>query len=282
VSTTVQAPRARAVEAHMAPSQWRSFAALVRGGLHDNRGAPPAWGGALGAMTALMTAIWPSIEASAAKLLDSYPAGLKEAFGITQLDSVEAYVDAEMLSLVVPLALGFFAVRCATRATVGAQDRGHLDTLLSLPVTRRVLVLASFAVTGLVLAAILGVVWTMTWIVGTLAGTGISAAALAAGLVNVWPLAMLFAGVAVLAAGLVRRPATVTAIGAGGLAAAYVLDLAGKLTDALEPLRVVSPFRLYGSAIRNGLDLGHVVALTLAAIVLAAIGAQLFERRDLL
>ena len=43
--------------------------------------------------------------------MKSYPAGLKEAFDIRDLDSVEAYVDAEMFSLIVPLAIAFLAVR---------------------------------------------------------------------------------------------------------------------------------------------------------------------------
>jgi ABC-2 type transport system permease protein len=279
VSTAVHATSA---SARHAPRRAHAFVALVRQGLRDNRRAPLTWGGSLGAMTALMTALWPSIEGSAAKLVDSYPAGLKEAFGISQLDSVEAYVDAEMLSLMIPLALGFFAVRCAVRATVGAEDRGHLDTLLALPLSRRTLVGASFAVTGLVLLSILTVIWALTWITGTVVGAGMSASALAAGLVNVLPLTMLFAGVATLAAGIVHRPATVTAIAAGALAATYVLDVAGKLAGAIEPLRALSPFRWYGSAIQHGLDVSHVVALTLVAVVLAAAGAQLFERRDVL
>ncbi|HEV7808599.1 MAG TPA: ABC transporter permease subunit [Solirubrobacteraceae bacterium] len=281
MSIAIQSP-APSISTSRAPRRGHAFLALVRQGLRDNRRTPLTWGGSLGAMTAMMTALWPSIEKSAAKLVDSYPAGIKEAFGISQLDSVEAYVDAEMLSLMIPLALAFFAVRCATRATVGAEDRGHLNTLLALPLSRRTLVGASFAVTGVVLAQILAVVWTLTWITGTVVGTGISASALAAGLVNVWPLAMLFAGLAVLAAGVVHRPATVTAIAAGAAAATYVLDLAGKLAGAVEPLRALSPFRYYGSAIQHGLDASHVVGLTFVAVALAAAGAQLFERRDVL
>lgn len=266
---------------HAAPRGWRVLAALVRRGLRDNRRAPLTWGGALGGMTALMAAIWPSIEDSTAKLVESYPSSLKEAFGIQQLDSIEKYVDAEMLSLIVPLALAFFAVRCATRATVGAEDRGHLDTLLSLPVSRRALVGGGFAVTGIVLGAILGVVWALTWLAGTLVGGGISGDTLAAGLVNVWPLAMLFGGLAAFATGFSHRPSTVTAIAAGAVVAMYVLDLVGKLSDPVEPLRALSAFRYYGSAIQDGLNAGHMIGLTAVALALTAAGAWLFERRDL-
>jgi ABC-2 type transport system permease protein len=145
-------------------------------------------------MGALMAAMWPSIHNSIAQLIQNYPKGLKQAFGIEQLDTVEKYIDAEMLSLIVPLALAFFAVRCVTRHTVGAEERGHLDTLLALPLSRRVLVASSFLVTGLVLGAILTVMFALTWAVGTIVGAGISAGTLAAGVANVWPLAMPFAG----------------------------------------------------------------------------------------
>ena len=61
----------------------------------------------------------------------------------------------------------------------------------------------------------------------------------------------------------------------------YVVDLMGKLSDAIEPLRALSAFRYYGSAIQNGFDVSHAIGLTLVAIALTTIGAVLFERRDI-
>lgn len=215
-------------------------------------------------------------------LMKSYPETLKTAFGITELNTVERYVDAEMLSLIVPLAVAFFAVRCVTNAIVGAEDRGHLDTLLALPLSRRVLVAGSLIVTGIVAAEILAVIWALTWVTGTLAGTGISATTLGAGLLNVWPLSMAFAGLAALAAGVLHRPATVTAVATGTLLAMYIVDLVGKLAESIEPLRVISAFRYYGSAVQNGLDASHIAGLILVGVLAAVLGAVLFERRDIL
>ena len=264
------------------PPTRRSLWALMRRGLSDQARAPLTWGGGLGAMGALMAALWPSIEDSMEELMRSYPEGLKQAFGIEDLNSVERYVDAEMLSLIVPLAAAFFVVRCISRATVGAEDRGHLDTLLSLPVSRRVLVAASFGVAGIALAAILAVFWALTWLAGTIAGTGISATTLGAGALNVWPIAMAFGGLATLLAGVAHRPAIVTGIASGAVVAMYVVDLVGKLSEPLEPVRAVSAFRYYGSAVQDGFDFSHAVALTLAGVALAVVGALLFERRDVL
>lgn len=263
-----------------APGTWHSLRAVVRQGLHDNRRAPLTWGGSIGLMSALMTAIWPSIEDSAGELMRSYPDKLKAAFGIEALDTVEKYVDAEMLSLIVPLALAFFAVLCATRATVGAEDRGYLDTLLSAPLSRRVLVAGSMIVTGLVLAGQLGIATALTWLGGTLFGTGISLTAMLRGYANVWPLAMAFAGLAVLAAGLWRRPPVVTAVATGTLLLMYVVDLVGKLSPSVSDIRTFTAFRYYGSAVQHGLDVSHVVGLTLVALVLTAAGAVLLDRRD--
>jgi len=49
-----------------------------------------------------------------------------------------------------------------------------------------------------------------------------------------------------------------------------------------EPFGVLSAFRLYGSAVQDGLDLTHIAALTVAATTLTWIGAVLLDRRDVL
>ena len=264
------------------PTAARTFVALVGRGLRDHARAPLTWGGGLGAMGALIAAIWPSIEDSVDELMASYPEGLKKAFGIVELDSVERYVDAEMLSLVIPFVLVLFAVRTVATAIVGAEERGHLDTLLSLPVDRRVLTASAFCVTAVLVAAILAVIWALTWLGGTIAGTGISAGTLGSGVANVWPLSIAFAGFAALLAGLAHRTAIVTGGAFGVFIAMYVVDLVGRLADPLEPLRPLSAFRYYGSAIQNGFDASHAVGLTVCGVVLTWAGAELFDRRDVL
>lgn len=256
--------------------------AVIARGLRDSRYAPLTWGGSLGALGALMAVMWPSIEGSIHSLLDNYPERLKAAFNIRTISSVETYIDAEMMSLIVPLAIAFLAVRSVTRAISVAEERSYLDTLLTAPLARRVLVAGSLVVTALVVAEVLAVATLMTWLAGTLAGADPSLAILGRGMANVWPLAMLFAGVAALAAGGLHRAATVTAIAAGTLAAMYVLDLLGKLTDAMEPLRWASAFKYYGSAIQDGIDPFAFAGLALAGLALAAGGALLLERRDIL
>ena len=260
----------------------RPLLAVVRGRLHDQRRVPLTWGGSLGAMSALMAALWPSIEGSVDRLLASYPEKLKEAFNIHALTSVEAYVDAEMLSLIVPLAVSFLAVRLVTRALSGAEASGELDIVLSAPLRRRTLVAGSYVACAVLVAAVLALVTAMTWVAGSVVGAHPSLVVLGRGLANVWPLSMLFAGLAVLATGPLHRTPQVTAVAIGGLVASYLLDLVGKLADPVSWARTFSAFRYYGSAIQDGIDPLAFAGLTLAGVALAVGGTLLFERRDVL
>ena len=134
---------------------------------------------------------------------------------------------------------------------------------------RAALVAGAFVVAAIVVAVVLMVTTLLTWIVAVLVGTDASLVVLGRGAANVWPLSMLFAGLAALACGRLHRSAQVTAIATGTLVGMYVIDLVGKLAEPVEPLRHVSAFRYYGSAIQDGIDPLAFAGVTLAGIVLA-------------
>jgi ABC-2 type transport system permease protein len=275
---TMLTPTAQQVARPPAPAA--ALRAVVRRGLRDQRRTLLTWGGPLGAMSALMAALWPSIEGSMDQLMESYPEQLKDAFNIRALTSVEAYVDAEMLSFIVPLALAFLAVRVITRMVSGAEERGPLDIVLTAPVARRTLVAGALLVAAVVVAGVLAVVLGATWLMGTLVGADPSLIVLGRGVANVWPLAMLFAGLAALVTGWAHSGGPVTAICAGTLVGMYVVDLVGKLSEPAEPLRYLSAFKYYGSAIQDGIDPLAFAGLLVAGVLVSVIGALRFERRD--
>ncbi|HEX5780464.1 MAG TPA: hypothetical protein VFX80_01015 [Solirubrobacteraceae bacterium] len=282
MSVTTRPAPAAPTRVARAPSAGMSLRALVRRGLRDHRRAWLTWGGPLGAMSALMAAIWPSVEGVLDEALEGYPDAIKEAFNIREITTVEAYIDAEMMSLIVPLAVAFLAVRVVTRAIAGAEEQRYLDTLLAAPVARPTLVAGAMAVAAVVVGVVLAVTTLLTWVVAILVGTDASLVVLGRGAANVWPLSMFFGGLAALAAGFVHRSAPVTAIATGTLVGMYVIDLVGKLADEVEPLRYVSVFKYYGSAIQDGIDPMAFAAVTLAGIALAIGGAILLRRRDVL
>ena len=255
--------------------------ALAAAHLSDRRRSVLAWGLPLGLMSAFIVAIFPSIQSSISKLVKNYPAGIKEAFGIGQLATVEQYLHAEMLSLIVPLALGYLAVRAVASGLSGAAESGRLDVLLSAPVSRRRLCAAGFVATGVELAAVLVVTGLLCGLGSLLSGAGLQAGPAAAGFASVWPLALLFAALGIVATGFSLRTTVVTGSVAGVLVAMYAIDLVGRLDPGLSGIRYASVFRYYGNAIEDGFDVLAFAGIALVAAALAAVGAWLVERRDL-
>jgi ABC-2 type transport system permease protein len=66
--------------------------------------------------------------------------------------------------------VGYLAIRAVVDATVGAEERGHLDTILSLPISRSVLIAGSYLVGAVGSAAIMALTGLMTFIAGRTAG----------------------------------------------------------------------------------------------------------------
>ncbi len=186
-----------------------------------------------------------------------------------------------MLSLIVPLAMGYLAVRAISSGLAGAAESGRLDVLLSAPVSRTRLVAAGFAATAVELAAVLALTVILTCLGNLVVDAHLSFGSALAGYAGVWPLALLFAGLGAIATGFSLRTSVVTGAVAGVLVSMYVIDLIGRLDSDLSGIRYLSVFKYYGTAIEDGIDPVAFVGVTVAAVVLAALGAWLFERRDL-
>lgn len=220
----------RTPTARPALRQAESLRSLIRRGSLDRRRSVLVWGASLGTLSAFMAAVYPSIQTTIESVAKSCPTGLgEEAFGVQAMNTVEGYVHAEMFSLIVPLAIGYLAIRGVVSATVGAEERGYLDTILALPISRSVLMVGTYLVTAAVAAAVMALIGVMTFIAGRIAGTHISGGLVAAGVIGVWPLALFFAGAAAVACGVLHSSRSVMRIALGTLVGMYALDLAGRL-----------------------------------------------------
>lgn len=255
--------------------------ALIAAQLRERRRSLLSWGLPIGVWSAFVVAIYPSVEAALAKAIRSYPAALKEAFGISELSTVEQYLHAEMLSLIVPLAVGYLGVRSLASGLSGAAESGRLDVLLSSPVSRRRVVTACFCAAAIELAEVLAVALALTLLGSLLSGADLSFSPALAGFANVWPLALLAAAFGIVVTGFSLRTSVVTGSVAGVLVGMYVADLIGRLDPSLDGVRYASVFRYYGNAIENGVDPLSFLGVTAVAVALAAVGAALFDRRDL-
>lgn len=254
---------------------------LIKRMLRDRSRSVAIWSLAIGIAGGFYMLVWPSVEGAIGEAIDAYPEGLKEAFGISSLSTVEEYLNAEMFSLILPIALGIFAAREIANSVNGAQERGFLDVLLAQPISRRDVLAAALATVAIELAVILTVGWLLTLLGGLIVGADFSVGMVGAGYANVWPLAMLTGGIGVLVTGVAQRAGAVSGIAVGLLVAMYIADLVGRLADSLDAIRWVSVFKYYGSAAIDGIDILAFVGVTAVALLLGWFGSLLFQRRDI-
>jgi ABC-2 type transport system permease protein len=249
------------------------------------RFAPLAWGLGLGLMSLMVVAIFPSIQGSSQldELINSYPDALKEAFGISDASfaTIEGYLAAEVFSLIAPFAAAYFMIHGLATAICGAERSGTLDVLLSAPMRRRQLLLGWLAGSAATLLGIALVLAAITQAGALVFGVDLAVADTLAGALNLWPLGVFFGGVTLLLAGVWRRPGVVTGAAAGVLVAMYLVEVLGKLSDAMAEVDGLSAFHYYGSAIEDGLDLVACAGLLVAGLLAAAAGCALYERRDI-
>ena len=250
-----------------------------------SRFAPLVWGLPMGALAAMVIAIFPSIEASPQlqDLIESYPEAIRQAFGISDdsFASAEGYLAGELFNLIAPFACCFFVIHAIAGALAGADQRATLDVVLTAPIARR-----HYPVGWLVglLAVLLGTLLVLALSMQAAAfaaGVDLSSGSTLAGVLNLWPLAVFGGGLACLLSGLLHRTVGVTGGATGVLVAMYFVEVLGRLSDTVARFDELSAFHYYGSAIENGIDPGAFVGLTAAGLALAAVGCVLFERRDI-
>ena len=228
------------------------LAPLVAFHLRERRRSPLAWGLPLGAMSAFIVAIYPSVQGALTKVVAQYPEGLKQAFGIGELANVEQYLHGEMLSLIVPLAVGYLAARAVASDLSGAAESGRLEVLLSAPVARSAVCVGAFLAAASEVAVVLLLTLVLSLLGSVVAGSGLGVGPALAGFAMVWPLALVAAALAILASGFSLKTSVVTGVVAGILVAMYVVDLVGKLDEGISGIRYGSIFRYYGNAIEAG------------------------------
>lgn len=258
---------------------------MVHQTLSVRRRSIAVWSLTLAVSVVMMLAIYPSFaKVDIAGLLASYPEGLLEAFGIEsaeQMGSPKGFLNAELFSMILPLAIVFLPIGIVSHCISAAEDDHHLDNLLCTPVGRWHVVVATALAALVALVVALTTTLVLTLLAATALGIDLPFADIAGSCFALLPLATLFGSIGLLAAG--AAPGRGRAAGvAGGLTAfAYVISLMTNFSEQFHKVRWATPFHYYSQWLTHGinwLELGLMLAL---ATVFVALAAWLFERRDI-
>lgn len=244
------------------------------------------WMVAIALLVAMYVGIWPSVrgQPSMADFLNQMPEAFRSLFATAGADFTTpvGYIQIELMSFVAPITLLLYAIGRGVSAIAGEEENHTLELLLSAPVGRTRILLEKFVAmaTGIAfLAVVTGVALVAE---GELADMALPSQKVAAAMVHLALLALVFGTLALALSAATGRTGLSRGVPAALAVAAYVVNGLGPVVDWLRPLQKYSPFYQYvgHDPLRNGVDLPSVAiaAATCAAFLgLAVLG---FRRRD--
>ena len=241
------------------------------------------WGLVFGLYSAALTAAFTTFASEAGQMdqmLDAYPQGMLDAFGISSLGTIEAFLDSQVFYLA-PLALAFFAILAGANAVAGAEERGSIDVLLGNPLPRWQLVVGNFIATALSFLAILAIAGVLTWVTALLMDVDLTLATTAEAFLNIWPTGLFFGAVALLCSTVFHRRALAIAVPSFLLFAMFMMNVMGNVSEDLEYLQSYSVFYYYGQVAIDGMDWMNFAGITALVLVLVGLAVLVFRRRDI-
>jgi ABC-2 type transport system permease protein len=240
------------------------------------------------AFVALYAAVFPSIHGKASfnKLLASYPEALKGFVGFggnLDIASGAGFLGSEVFSFWAPIVLVAVAIAAGSGAIAGEEERGTLDLLLSMPVSRIRCLLEKLAALICEAVALAAVLWVLLVIGSYSAGMGVRPDNLGAAVLGTLLFALDFGALALAIGAGTGRKALAIGISATLAVAADVLNALAPLASWLNDVKLVSPYYYYshGDPLRYGVAVTDTLILLGIAAFFAAIAPLLFRRRDI-
>jgi ABC-2 type transport system permease protein len=262
---------------------------VFRKALWDRRKAVWAWGGGLGLLTLVMFSAWPALAQDAdalAALITSMPREVFAMFGMSDPAAIvtpAGFISSRVYQTIGPILVIMFAVRGVSMALTKEEHSGVLELVLATPAERSRVVATKAAAIALS-TVIVVLVPTVAAIVGDVAwDTELGVGRILAASAGLGLLGLFFAGLAMLIWALggssfpaIRTTAVVALV-------TFLLNGLGSLTDAMQPVRAISPFYWYfgdGPPLAKGFEPTYF--LLVAGVALTGwLAINRFRQRDI-
>lgn len=240
--------------------------------------------GLLSAFAAFYVAMFPSMAESIDldALLAAYPEPLLKTFGVQTLATIEGFLASELYTFAWLLLVGLYFAYGAAGLIAGDVERGRLDLLLALPVSRARLAGEKFLSVLTPLAVISLVMPTAVYVATVLIDEPVAIADLAALHLLSIPYLLTCAALGFLASVVFDRTSIAQRVSLGGFFALFLVESMVTGTDfewvgAISPTRYIDPNDVL---IRSEYDILGGVILLVAAVVLVGVALAWFQRKD--
>jgi ABC-2 type transport system permease protein len=235
-------------------------------------------------LTALYVWMFPRISAGVDldQYVEAWPPALREAFGVTELGSIEGFLAAELYAFVWVILLGVYLAYAAASTIAGPVERDRMDLLLSLPISRARLLVGRFASLLVPILLLNAVVPVSVYAAVFLIGESLSAVDLLVVHALSIPYLLTTAGVGLACSVALDREAIAQRAAIVIVFGLFLVDsvVAG---TAVAWLGTASPTRYYDPSailVEGDAGIAGAVILTVTALALVAGSAAWFSRRD--
>jgi ABC-2 type transport system permease protein len=264
----------------------RAVAVMVGQTLRQRRMTLLGWSITLSLAVITYVALFPSVaKIDLDALLKQFPPAILQAFGFdataTQLNTAIGFLNTELFGFMLPLAIVFLPVGVIVRVISRAEENHYLDALLSAPLARWNLVAsAAISATFSMLVPICAMV-LVGLITAWAGGIDLTLSEIGGSALSLLPLGALAGGFALLVIGLTRRHGAATAVAVGVIVVMYLMNVLAGLISFFKDIEGLSLFHYYSDWINSGINWPQYLAVLVIAAALSALGAWLFERRDI-
>ena len=255
--------------------------------LRDQRIPVLAYGLGLGALALLVIAIYPTfaevgeeLEEAMENLPDAYKAFTGGVLSLTEFDG---YLVSQYL-IILPLILAIFAIIEGTGALRGEEERGTMDTLLSLPISRSQVVLQKAAATLLSLLLVILIIGVVLWVsAGFVEGAMLAVDRLSVTMLNTFGMGALFYCFSLFLSACLPSRRLAGVIGAVFAVGAYFFDAMSDIVESLHDYRFLGPFNYFDplAILRDELSFQDSGVLLVASLVFLVAATLIFRRRDI-
>jgi ABC-2 type transport system permease protein len=247
------------------------------------------WGLAIGFLLFVNIVAIPTVDAleQMGELLETLPPVMLQMFGMSDtayLATPEGYLASQTFALLL-LILGAYAILGGLNVTANDEERGVMDSVLALPISRTRLILEKLLAYVLMALLVLLTLFLLTWLALILTpALVVDVGKVAAATLNAIPGTLVVLAFTVLMGAVIRRRGLALGLSALFLIVSYFVDNLGKAAGGsfLETIRPLS-FHVYYdgiNAMRDGLNGGNIVLLLLVAVILVALSLVAYQRRD--
>jgi ABC-2 type transport system permease protein len=243
---------------------------------------------AMAAGTVLLTALYvwmfPRITDSVDldEYVEAWPPALREAFGATELGSIEGFLAAELYAFVWVILFGIYLAYAAASTIAGPVERDRMDLLLALPISRARLLIERFASLLVPIFLLNAVVPVSVYAAVSLIGESLSAVDLLVVHALSIPYLLTTAGIGLACSVTLDREAIAQRAAIAIVFGLFLIDSVVANTEVAW-LGAASPSRYYDPSailVEGDAGLAGGAILTAAAVILLAGSAAWFTRRD--